>query len=64
MTSAASTPAANVANAAATAATTTLPYSGPFSGAANLAYLYQTFMTNLFNTVPGGRASTPRCTTP
>ncbi|AGP64126.1 MULTISPECIES: PPE family protein [Mycobacterium] len=54
VTSAASTPAANVANAAATAATTTLPYSGPFSGAANLAYLYQTFMTNLFNTVPGG----------
>lgn len=30
------------------------PYSGPFSGPANLAYLYQTFMTNLFNTVPGG----------
>lgn len=53
VTSAASTPAANVANAAA-AATTTLPYSGPFSGAANLAYLYQTFMTDLFNTVPGG----------
>lgn len=36
------------------AASTTLPYSGPFSGPANLAYLYQTFMTNLFNTVPGG----------
>lgn len=53
VTSAASTPAANVANAAA-AATTTLPYSGSFSGAANLAYLYQTFMTDLFNTVPGG----------
>lgn len=52
--SAASTPGANVANAAASAATTTLPYSGPFSGPANLAYLYQTFMTDLFNTVPGG----------
>lgn len=54
VTSAASTPAANVANAAASAATTTLPYSGPFSIPANLAYLYQTFMTDLFNTVPGG----------
>ena len=52
--SAASTPAANVANTVASAATTTLPYSGAFSGPANLAYLYQTFMTNLFNTVPGG----------
>ncbi|MEE2855496.1 MAG: PPE family protein [Actinomycetota bacterium] len=52
--SAASTPAANVANTAASAATTTLPYSGPFSTPANLAYLYQTFMTDLFNTVPGG----------
>lgn len=52
--SASSTPAANVANTAASAATTTLPYSGPFSVPANLAYLYQTFMTNLFNTVPGG----------
>lgn len=52
--SAASTPAANVANAAASAATTTLPYTGLFSLPANLAYLYQTFMTNLFNTVPGG----------
>lgn len=52
--SAASTPAANVAQTAASAASTTLPYSGPFSGPANLAYLYQTFMTNLFNTVPGG----------
>ncbi|GAB1816443.1 PPE family protein [Mycobacterium sp. MUNTM1] len=51
---AASTPAANVANTAASAATTTLPYSGLFSGPANLAYLYQTFMTDLFNTVPGG----------
>lgn len=51
--SAASSPAANVANTAA-AVTTTLPYSGPFSGAANLAYLYQTFVTDLFNTVPGG----------
>lgn len=51
--SAASTPAANVASTAA-AATTTLPYSGAFSGPANLAYLYQSFMTNLFNTVPGG----------
>jgi PPE-repeat protein len=54
VTSAASSPAANVAGTAATAATTTLPYSGAFSGPANLAYLYQTFMTNLFNTVPGG----------
>jgi PPE-repeat protein len=54
VTSAASTPGANVANAAASAATTTLPYSGLFSGPANLAYLYQTFMTDLFNTVPGG----------
>lgn len=52
--SAASTPGANVANSAASAATTTLPYSGLFSGPANLAYLYQTFMTDLFNTVPGG----------
>ncbi|HEX5254275.1 MAG TPA: PPE family protein [Mycobacterium sp.] len=51
--SAASIPAANVANAA-TSAATTLPYSGPFSLPANLAYLYQTFMTDLFNTVPGG----------
>jgi PPE-repeat protein len=53
---AASTPATNVANAVSSAATTTLPYSGPFSLPANLAYLYQTFMTNLFNTVPGGAA--------
>lgn len=54
VTTAANTPAANVARTAAAAATTTLPYSGPFSIPANLAYLYQTFMTDLFNTVPGG----------
>jgi PPE-repeat protein len=53
VTSAASIPAANVASTTA-AATTTLPYSGAFSGPANLAYLYQTFMTNLLNTAPGG----------
>ncbi len=52
--SGASSPAANVASTAAAAATTTLPFSGAFSGPANLAYVYQTFMTNLFNTVPGG----------
>lgn len=54
VTSAAQTPAANVANTAASAATSTLPFSGPFSIPANLAYLYQTFMTDLFNIVPGG----------
>jgi PPE-repeat protein len=52
--SAASTPAANVANTAASAATTTLPYSGLFSGPANLAYLYNQFVTNLLNGLPGG----------
>ena len=56
LTSAANTPASNVVSNLASAATTTLPYSGPFSLPANLAYLYQTFMTNLFNTVPGGAA--------
>ncbi|OSC29366.1 hypothetical protein B8W69_10235 [Mycobacterium vulneris] len=40
--------------AAVSSASSTLPYSGPFSVPANLAYIYQTFMTNLFNTVPGG----------
>lgn len=40
--------------AAVSSAASTLPYSGPFSVPANLAYIYQTFMTNLFNTVPGG----------
>ena len=52
--SAASTPAANVANTAASAASTSSPFSGPFSLPANLANLYQTFVTDLFNTVPGG----------
>ncbi|MBV8788628.1 MAG: PPE family protein [Mycobacterium sp.] len=46
----------SVANAVKEAATTSLPYTGPFSLPANLAYLYQTFMTDLFNTVPGGAA--------
>ncbi len=48
-------PASNVAGTAA-AATTSLPFNGPFSLPANLANLYQTFMTDLFNTVPGGAA--------
>ncbi|OBH64503.1 PPE family protein [Mycobacterium sp. E2479] len=52
--SAASAPAANVATTAASAASTSLPFSGPFSIPANLANLYQTFVTDLFNTVPGG----------
>ncbi|MEB4210017.1 PPE family protein [Mycobacterium sp. 94-17] len=52
--SAASAPASTVAKAVASATTTTLPYSGPLSLPANLAYMYQTFMTDLFNTVPGG----------
>ena len=51
-----STAAGSVANAVKEAATTTLPYTGPFSLPANLAYLYQTFMTDLFNIVPGGAA--------
>ena len=51
-----STAAGSVANAVKEAATTTLPYTGPFSLPANLAYLYQTFMTDLFNSVPGGAA--------
>ncbi|WP_062890723.1 PPE family protein [Mycobacterium avium] len=51
---AASATAANKLTEFGPAPKTTLPYSGPFSGPANLAYLYQTFMTNLFNTVPGG----------
>src|SRR6201986_3333387 len=50
------TAAGGVANAVKEAATTTLPYTGPFSIPANLAYLYQTFMTDLFNTLPGGAA--------
>lgn len=50
------TAAGSVANAVKEAATTTLPYSGPFSLPANLAYLYQTFVTDLFNSVPGGAA--------
>ncbi|ODR05097.1 hypothetical protein BHQ21_15120 [Mycobacterium sherrisii] len=49
-----STATGGVTKAVSDAATTTLPYSGPFSIPANLAYLYQTFMTDLFNTVPGG----------
>lgn len=52
--SAASTPAASVANTVASAATTTLPYSGAFSLPANLAYLYNSFVTDLLNGLPGG----------
>lgn len=52
--SATGSPAADVANTAAAAATTTLPYSGAFSGPANLAYLYNEFVTGLLNGLPGG----------
>jgi PPE-repeat protein len=51
-----STAAGSVADAVKEAATMALPYTGPFSIPANLAYLYQTFMTDLFNSVPGGAA--------
>jgi PPE-repeat protein len=56
VTAATNTPAANVASTVAAAAdpASSLPYSGPFSIPANLAYLYDTFVTDLFNTVPGG----------
>jgi PPE-repeat protein len=39
-----------------TAATTPSGYTGPLSWLAQLATDYQTFWTNLFNTVPGGSA--------
>jgi PPE-repeat protein len=55
VTAAANGPVSNVANTV-VATTTTLPFNGPFSIPANLADIYQTFFTNLFNGVPGGSA--------
>lgn len=44
----------NVTNSLLKTTTTTLPYSGPFSIPANLAYLYNEFATGLLNGLPGG----------
>jgi PPE-repeat protein len=52
---ASTTAAGKVANVVSDAATTP-PFTGPFSIPANLANLYQTFVTDLFNIVPGGSA--------
>jgi PPE-repeat protein len=52
-TQATSTAAGKVANTVKEAATTTLPYSGPFSIPANLAYLYNQFVTKLFAPIGG-----------
>jgi PPE-repeat protein len=46
--------AGNVANTVTQAATTPSGYTGPLASLAQLATDYQTFWTNLLNTVPGG----------
>jgi PPE-repeat protein len=57
VTAAANAPVSNVANTVAAAApAAALPFNGPFSIPANLADIYQTFFTDLFNGVPGGSA--------
>jgi PPE-repeat protein len=53
VTASTNTVAGNAASTAAAAAATT-GATGPLSGLANLATAYQTFWTNLLNTVPGG----------
>ncbi|MEM6106789.1 PPE family protein [Mycobacterium sp. 050272] len=54
VTSSSSAGAGNAANAVAAAATTPSGYTGPLAWLAQLATDYQTFWTNLLNTVPGG----------
>ncbi len=54
MTVAGNSAAGNVASTVAATATTPSGYTGPLSWLAQLATDYQTFWTNLLNTVPGG----------
>lgn len=54
LTQSANSAAGNVASTAAQAATTPSGFTGPLAWLAQLATDYQTFWTNLLNTVPGG----------